>query len=64
MGFNEQPNVSTEQNLTQGMLGFLRAYLGWSIETNVSKLSNIKMSFYLFIAILCAKMSSVYRPLN
>jgi len=64
MGFNEQPNVSTEQNLTQGMLGFLRAYLGWSIETNVYKLSNIKMSFYLFIAILCAKMSSVYRPLN
>jgi len=32
--------------LTQGMLGFLRAYLGWTIETFVSKLSNTKISFY------------------
>jgi len=40
------------------MLGFLGAYLGWSIKTNASKLSNIKMSFYLFIALLCARISS------
>ncbi len=44
-------------------VGVLRAYLAWSIETYVSKLSNIKIHFYLFIVILCAKISSVYRPL-
>jgi len=34
-----------KQNSTQAMLEFLRAYLGWSIETYISKLSNIKISF-------------------
>jgi len=39
------------KNTTQGKLEFFKAYLGWSIETFVSKSSNI--------AILSAKISSV-----
>ncbi len=40
------------------MFRFLRAYLAWSIETYVSKLSNIKISFYCNIVckiIQCVK---------
>jgi len=55
--------VGSKQNAIQGMLEFLRAYLGWSIETCVSKLYLYCLSFYLFIAILCAKISSVFKPL-
>jgi len=47
------------KNSTQGLLGFLRAYLRWSIETYGSKLINIEISFNFFIAILCAKISCV-----
>jgi hypothetical protein len=43
------------KNSTRGILGFLRAYLGWSKETYISKLSKIKISFYHFIGILCVK---------
>ncbi len=62
MGFFEQPRKALNKIQPKVCWDFLRAYLGWSIETYVSKLSNFKMSFYLFIAILCAKMSSVYKP--
>ncbi len=34
------------KTLTQGMLQLLRANLDWSLETYVSKLSNIKISYY------------------
>jgi len=50
------------QNINQGMF-LKRAYLGWSIEIGVSKLSFYRISFYLFIAILCAKMSRVNKAL-
>jgi len=46
------------------MLGFLRAYLGWSIETYYSKLSNVLIIFYRNVAILCSKISSVYRAIG
>jgi hypothetical protein len=39
----------------------LRVYLGWSIETYGSNLSNVLI---FFIALLCAKISSVYKPLQ
>jgi len=42
------------------MLGFLRAYLGWSIKPTSQ---NYQISKCLFIAILCAKISSVYKPI-
>jgi len=40
------------------------AYLGWSIETCVSKLSFYCISFYRNIAILCAKTSRVNKALK
>jgi hypothetical protein len=44
MGFNDQP--TKQQNLTQGMLGFLRAYLGWLDGClKVIKYRNIFLSF-------------------
>jgi len=42
----------------------LRAYLGWSIEAYVSKLTKYILSFYRNVSILCAKISSVYKPLT
>ncbi len=50
-----------KQNTNRGI--FLRAYLGWSIETCVSKSSFYCISLYLFIAILCAKMSRMNKAL-
>jgi len=45
---------------------FLKAYLGWPVEADVKiiKYQNIKIPFYLFITILCAKISSVNKPLQ
>jgi len=34
-GFQWTTKVSSSKNSTQGILGFIRAYLGWSIETYV-----------------------------
>ncbi len=45
------------QYSTQGMLGFLRAYLGLALN---SMPQNYQISKYHFIAIACAKISSVY----
>jgi len=39
------------------MSGFLRAYLGWSIKTYASKLSNVLLSFYRNVAIFCCYVS-------
>jgi len=44
---------------TQIKVCFKTVYLGWSIETCVSKLSFYHIFFYLFIAILCVKMYRV-----
>jgi len=41
----------------QGM--FFRAYLGWSLKDVAQNYIFISISFYLFIATLCAKMSRV-----
>ncbi len=52
-------------NKTQIKVCFYRAYLGWSIETCVSKLRIYRISSYLKkIKILCAKMSWVNKALR
>ncbi len=51
--------VSSYQNIIHV---FYIAYLGWSIEiycNNSLQLSNVAIYFYLFITILCAKISRV-----
>jgi len=40
-------------------VGLLRADLGWSLKPVAKKYQNITISLYLFIAILCVKISSV-----
>ncbi len=42
---------------------FFRAYLGWSLKHVAQNYLFIAISFYLFIAILCAKMSRVNKAL-
>jgi len=41
-------------------VGFLRAYLGRSLKPKAQNYRMISRSFYLFIQILCAKISSVF----
>jgi len=51
-----EPCGATQPNKIQDTKVFLRAYLGWSLEICCLKLSNVQ---YLFITMLCAKMSCV-----
>jgi hypothetical protein len=56
-------NKSRYINKTQIKVCFYRVYLGWSIETCVSKLYFYHISFYLFIAMYCVPKCLVWiRP--
>jgi len=54
--------VISYQNLIEGIQDLMRVYLYWSIEICCYKLSNSAM--HLFIAILCAKITTVYKALK
>ncbi len=62
MGFIDQPRQTYYKTQAKVFKGFLRAYLGWPIETYVSNLSNIKTSF-IFLSQYCVKKYLVYRAL-
>jgi len=56
-GFQKPTKESSSQNSTQGILGFLRAYLGCLLKPMAQNYQYI-LSFFA-IAILCAKISSI-----
>ncbi len=59
MGFNFQlPNkVSSYQNSTQGMLGVLRAYRGWALNSMPQKYQFL----FIFLLQYCEQKYCVYR---
>ena len=49
--------TKNKQKINKGM--FFRVYPGWSLKLVAQNYLFISISFYLFIAILCVKMSPV-----